>query len=42
VDELRRGHEIGSSRPHWRYPSAKWLQNAERLAALDARLPALL
>jgi len=42
VDELRRGHELGSRKPRWRYPSASWLRNAERLAALDARLPVLL
>ncbi len=42
VDALRRGHELGSQKPRWPYPSAKWLRNAERLADLDARLPALL
>ncbi len=42
VDALRRGHELGSQKPRWPYPSAKWLHNAERLANLDARLPALL
>jgi tetratricopeptide (TPR) repeat protein/tRNA A-37 threonylcarbamoyl transferase component Bud32 len=42
VEEPRRGHELGSRQPSWRSPSAKWLRNAERIAALDARLPALL
>jgi tetratricopeptide (TPR) repeat protein len=42
VDELRRGHELGSQRTHWSQPSAQWLRNAERLADLDARLPALI
>ena len=28
--------------PGWRYPSAQWVAEAERLAALAARLPALL
>ena len=42
VDQLRRGHELGSRRPGWRYPSARWVREAEHLAALDARLPALL
>ncbi len=37
---LRRGHELGSQQPGWRYPSAAWVQRAERLAALEARLPA--
>ncbi len=42
VDELRRGHELGSRSPRWSQPSARWVQNAEVLADLDARLPALL
>ena len=39
---LRRGHELGSRRPGWRYPSAQWVREAERMAALAARLPAVL
>jgi serine/threonine-protein kinase len=39
---LRRGHELGSKRPDWRYPSAEWVRQAERLAALEERLPAIL
>jgi hypothetical protein len=42
VDELRRGHELGSRSPRWNQPSAQWVRNAEILADLDARLPALL
>jgi tetratricopeptide (TPR) repeat protein len=42
VKELRLGHELGSRNARWPYPSAQWLRNAERLADLDARLPALL
>jgi tetratricopeptide (TPR) repeat protein len=42
VEEYRLGHELGSRNPRWHYPSAQWLRNAERLADLDARLPALL
>ena len=38
---LRRGHELGSRRPGWRYPSAGWVRDCERMAALDARLPAI-
>ena len=38
----RRGHELGSKQPGWRYPSARWVAEAERLAALAERLPALL
>ena len=42
LEEFRRGHELGSRQPGWRYPSAQWVREAERLAALDARLPAVL
>jgi tetratricopeptide (TPR) repeat protein len=40
--EYRRGHELGSKRPSWRYPSGRWVADAERLAALAERLPAVL
>jgi serine/threonine protein kinase/Tfp pilus assembly protein PilF len=36
--ELRKGHELGSKRRGWRYPSALWVQQAE----LELRLPAIL
>jgi hypothetical protein len=39
---LKRGHELGSKNPHWPNPSARWLQEAERLLALDRKLPAIL
>src|SRR5262249_47474314 len=39
---VRRGHEIGSRNTRWPYPSAEWVRSAERLAALDARLPRFL
>ena len=42
LEELRRGHELGSRRPGWRYPSERWVRDTERMAALDARLPAVL
>jgi tetratricopeptide (TPR) repeat protein len=38
----RRGHELGSRNPGWRYPSARWVQECERLVDLDGRLPAIL
>ncbi len=38
----RRGHELGSRQRGWRYPSAQWVATAERLAAMAARLPAVL
>jgi serine/threonine-protein kinase len=42
VEERRRGHELGSKAPGWRYPSADWVRQAERLVELDRRLPAVL
>jgi tetratricopeptide (TPR) repeat protein len=38
----RRGHELGSRRPPWPYPSAQWVREAERLVALDTKLRAIL
>jgi serine/threonine-protein kinase len=40
--ELRHGHELGTRQRGWTYPSAQWVKDAERLRALDARLPAIL
>jgi serine/threonine-protein kinase len=40
--ELRKGHELGSKRPDWPYPSADWVRQCERLAEFDRRLPAVL
>jgi tetratricopeptide (TPR) repeat protein len=37
----RKGHELGSRRPGWPYPSAQWVAQAEQLAALAERLPRL-
>ncbi|HWE37391.1 MAG TPA: tetratricopeptide repeat protein [Isosphaeraceae bacterium] len=39
---FRRGHELGSKRPGWPYPSGDWVREAERLNDLDRRLPAVL
>jgi Tfp pilus assembly protein PilF len=39
---LRKGHELGSGQPGWPYPSAQWVRDAERMATLEARLPAVL
>jgi tetratricopeptide (TPR) repeat protein len=39
---LKRGHELGAKRPDWRYPSAEWVRDVERLIALDGKLPAIL
>jgi tetratricopeptide (TPR) repeat protein len=45
LEALRRGHELGSKDACWAYPSAQWVRECERLAALaalDARLPQIL
>jgi hypothetical protein len=42
VTMLARGHELGSKRPDWRYPSADWVRGAVRQAALAEKLPAFL
>jgi serine/threonine-protein kinase len=42
LSELRRGHELGSKRPGWRYPSARWVKQCERLVELERRLPSVL
>jgi serine/threonine-protein kinase len=39
---LKRGHELGSKRKDWRYPSAQWVKECERLAGLEKKLPAIL
>ena len=39
---LRRGHELGSKQPGWPHPSAKWVAEAERRAALAERLTVIL
>jgi tetratricopeptide (TPR) repeat protein len=42
LSALRRGHELGSKRPDWPYPSEQSVRECERLAELDSKLPALL
>jgi tetratricopeptide (TPR) repeat protein len=39
---LQRGHQLGSSRPGWPYPSAQWVRHCERLLDLDRKLPDIL
>jgi serine/threonine-protein kinase len=39
---LRRGHELVSNGPQWDLPSARWVDDAQRLVAMEPRLPALL
>ena len=38
LDFYQRGHASGSKRKDWRYPSAQWVANAERLVHLEAKL----
>ena len=38
---MRKGHELGSRRPDWRYPSAAWVTEAEQLLGLSQRLPGI-
>jgi tetratricopeptide (TPR) repeat protein len=40
--EYRRGHELGSKRRGWSYPSAAWIREGERFVSLSPRLPAVL
>jgi tetratricopeptide (TPR) repeat protein len=37
VDHIRAAHELGTKQKDWRYPSEKWLKDAEALAAKHAR-----
>jgi tetratricopeptide (TPR) repeat protein len=39
---LKRGHELGSRQAGWRYPSAKWVRDTERLVDLADKLPKFL
>jgi serine/threonine-protein kinase len=39
---LQRGHELGTKRRGWPYPSAAWVRKAKRMAALEGKLPAFL
>ena len=39
---IKRGHELGSKRPDWRYPSAEWVRRVEANAAMEAKLPEFL
>jgi Flp pilus assembly protein TadD len=41
-DHLKRGHELGSVRTDWGYPSDRWLRDCEQLIAIERDLPALL
>jgi serine/threonine-protein kinase len=38
---LKRGHQLGTTHTSWREPSAQWIREAERLVALEGKLPAV-
>lgn len=42
LEELKRGHELGTMRTNWPYPSARWLVDCQRMCELEDRLPAFL
>jgi tetratricopeptide (TPR) repeat protein len=42
VAALQRGHDLGSQRLDWFYPSARWVEEAQQLGALAEHLPAFL
>ncbi|HMF16251.1 MAG TPA: hypothetical protein VKE98_03550, partial [Gemmataceae bacterium] len=37
---LQRGHDLGSRKPDWRYPSPAWIKHCEQLVTLEQKLPA--
>ncbi|MFO0880238.1 MAG: tetratricopeptide repeat protein [Gemmataceae bacterium] len=39
---IRRGHELGSAREKWPYPSARWLADVDRLVEIEGRLDQIL
>ncbi len=42
LEALQKGHELGSGRPGWGYPSAQWVRECRLLVKLSPTLPALL
>ena len=42
LQHARRGHELGSKRADWSYPSAEWVRLAEMRVAMEEKLPLLL
>jgi tetratricopeptide (TPR) repeat protein len=42
LQALKRGHEMGSKRADWRYPSAQWVKGCQQLVDLEGRLTAIL
>jgi tetratricopeptide (TPR) repeat protein len=42
LSSLKRGHQLGKQKRVWRYPSARWVRDAERLVRLNAKLSQVL
>lgn len=42
LEHLREGHRLGSRKPNWRYPSAEWIKECERLVDLERKLLSVL
>jgi tetratricopeptide (TPR) repeat protein len=42
LSEVRIGHDLGSRKPGWHYPSAQWVKDYERFLAMDGELTAVL
>jgi Flp pilus assembly protein TadD len=42
LTSLKRGHELGSKKAGWSYPSPAWVRHPERLVELDAKLSKVL
>lgn len=40
--EFKRGHELGSRRSNWSYPSEHWITECQRMCELEDRFPAFL
>jgi tetratricopeptide (TPR) repeat protein/serine/threonine protein kinase len=39
LEAYKRGHALGSQRQDWRYPSAQWVADAQRLVQWEEKLP---
>jgi tetratricopeptide (TPR) repeat protein len=42
LQEMKIGHELGSKLTDWTYPSAHWVQQCEKMLAIDQKLEAVL
>jgi pyrroloquinoline quinone (PQQ) biosynthesis protein C len=42
MPSIRRGHELGSARPDWKYPSRRWVEDVERGVEWEERLDRVL